>query len=87
MWLGLSLGGLVTTGVPREPLQIDGRANMHGKSQKPEASIGETFWVAKVPGWQLPVERCLFLAPLHTLEPQPRLALVQGLSAVAAACS
>lgn len=52
MRLGLFLGGLVTTLVPREPLQIDGRANMHGKSQKPEAFIGEAFWVAEVSEWQ-----------------------------------
>lgn len=57
---------------------------MHGEIQKPEASIGEVFWVAEVPKWQLTVERYLFLAPFHTPEPQPRLVLVQGLSAVAA---
>lgn len=48
MWLGLPLGGLVTT-VPREPLQINGRANMRGKIQKPEASTGEAFWVVELP--------------------------------------
>lgn len=42
---------------------------MCGKIQKPEASIGEVFWVAEVPEWQLPVESCLFLAPFHTPEP------------------
>lgn len=56
---------------------------MHGKIQKPEASIGEVFWAAELPEWQPSVERCLFLAPFRTPEPQPRLVLV---SAVAAVC-